>query len=225
LGCGGDRLGVVHALNDITTHSRRLQHFGSIFLAHGANLSGAISFKQAEKSSRGSPHLGKSFKLRLTLYSHNHCHPLYISAEVCARAAATFDDWTRQGSVRSLSTNAGADELPFQLATLQRSVCARTCRQGCCWSPTHQSMHRPMAFRSRCDDACRAHPMPKVAVRLLRHPPCCFPHASPVTQTGAGKRRKAPEDHSKQLTAFRKIGAGEGIRTLDPNLGKVVLYP
>ncbi len=23
----------------------------------------------------------------------------------------------------------------------------------------------------------------------------------------------------------RKIGAGEGIRTLDPNLGKVVLYP
>lgn len=24
---------------------------------------------------------------------------------------------------------------------------------------------------------------------------------------------------------FRRIGAGEGIRTLDPNLGKVVLYP
>ncbi len=24
---------------------------------------------------------------------------------------------------------------------------------------------------------------------------------------------------------FVKIGAGEGIRTLDPNLGKVVLYP
>jgi len=23
----------------------------------------------------------------------------------------------------------------------------------------------------------------------------------------------------------REIGAGEGIRTLDPNLGKVVLYP
>ena len=27
------------------------------------------------------------------------------------------------------------------------------------------------------------------------------------------------------LTPLKKIGAGEGIRTLDPNLGKVVLYP
>ena len=26
-------------------------------------------------------------------------------------------------------------------------------------------------------------------------------------------------------TSHRKNGAGEGIRTLDPNLGKVVLYP
>ncbi len=29
----------------------------------------------------------------------------------------------------------------------------------------------------------------------------------------------------KQLFLLRKYGAGEGIRTLDPNLGKVVLYP
>jgi hypothetical protein len=27
------------------------------------------------------------------------------------------------------------------------------------------------------------------------------------------------------LISLRKSGAGEGIRTLDPNLGKVVLYP
>jgi hypothetical protein len=27
------------------------------------------------------------------------------------------------------------------------------------------------------------------------------------------------------LTYLREFGAGEGIRTLDPNLGKVVLYP
>jgi hypothetical protein len=27
------------------------------------------------------------------------------------------------------------------------------------------------------------------------------------------------------LIVLRKTGAGEGIRTLDPNLGKVVLYP
>ena len=30
---------------------------------------------------------------------------------------------------------------------------------------------------------------------------------------------------SRPKAAFLKIGAGEGIRTLDPNLGKVVLYP
>jgi hypothetical protein len=29
----------------------------------------------------------------------------------------------------------------------------------------------------------------------------------------------------KQFYKVLKIGAGEGIRTLDPNLGKVVLYP
>jgi hypothetical protein len=28
-----------------------------------------------------------------------------------------------------------------------------------------------------------------------------------------------------RLSFLREIGAGEGIRTLDPNLGKVVLYP
>jgi hypothetical protein len=31
--------------------------------------------------------------------------------------------------------------------------------------------------------------------------------------------------NSAQSTVLRKTGAGEGIRTLDPNLGKVVLYP
>jgi hypothetical protein len=33
-------------------------------------------------------------------------------------------------------------------------------------------------------------------------------------------RRKPPK-----IQRFEKIGAGEGIRTLDPDLGKVVLYP
>lgn len=28
-----------------------------------------------------------------------------------------------------------------------------------------------------------------------------------------------------RVLKFRETGAGEGIRTLDPNLGKVVLYP
>ena len=63
--------------------------------------------------------------------------------------------------------------------------------------------------------------MPKVAVRPLRHTCCCFPHASPVSQTKAGKQKAALSDRYKSLILFRKPGAGEGIRTLDPNLGKV----
>jgi hypothetical protein len=71
----------------------------------------------------------------------------------------------------------------------------------------------------------RALAMPKVAVRPLRHASCCFPHASPVSQTWAGKQKTVPKDRFKSLISLRKSGAGEGIRTLDPNLGKVVLYP
>ena len=61
--------------------------------------------------------------------------------------------------------------------------------------------------------------MPKVAVRPLRS---SFPHASPVSTSGAGKQEAAPEDRFKPLISSRKFGAGEGIRNLDPNLGKVV---
>jgi hypothetical protein len=67
--------------------------------------------------------------------------------------------------------------------------------------------------------------MPKLTVRPLRPPSRCFPHASPVSRGGAGKQKTAPKGRSKQLISLRKSGAGEGIRTLDPNLGKVVLYP
>ena len=42
---------------------------------------------------------------------------------------------------------------------------------------------------------------------------------------GAVEQKAVPKDHSNSLISLRKIGAGEGIRTLDPNLGKVVLYP
>jgi|SRR6185312_11563946 hypothetical protein len=67
--------------------------------------------------------------------------------------------------------------------------------------------------------------MPKVAVRRLRSFFCRFPHASPALPNGAGKQNATKKGHSKQFIFLRKSGAGEGIRTLDPNLGKVVLYP
>ncbi len=53
----------------------------------------------------------------------------------------------------------------------------------------------------------------------------CFPSASPTLPRRPGKQKAAPKDRLKPLIFLRKSGAGEGIRTLDPNLGKVVLYP
>ena len=67
--------------------------------------------------------------------------------------------------------------------------------------------------------------MPDVVDSMQDYAVWCFPHASPALTSGAGKRQTGPKDHSKSLTRLRKFGAGEGIRTLDPNLGKVVLYP
>ena len=74
-------------------------------------------------------------------------------------------------------------------------------------------------------DSLKAIPMPEPAADPLEHASCCFPHASPVSSIRLGKQKTAPKGRSKQLIFLRKFGAGEGIRTLDPNLGKVVLYP
>ena len=52
-----------------------------------------------------------------------------------------------------------------------------------------------------------------------------LPTAYPAPGQGAGKQKTAPKDRFNILILLRKSGAGEGIRTLDPNLGKVVLYP
>ena len=52
-----------------------------------------------------------------------------------------------------------------------------------------------------------------------------LPPASPAFVSEAGKQKTTPKDRSDSLICLKKIGAGEGIRTLDPDLGKVVLYP
>ena len=43
--------------------------------------------------------------------------------------------------------------------------------------------------------------------------------------TGPRTTKAAKLRPHKSLRMVGKTGAGEGIRTLDPNLGKVVLYP
>ena len=54
---------------------------------------------------------------------------------------------------------------------------------------------------------------------------CCFPPASPAFRSGAGKQKTPRRASRNFLNLLGETGAGEGIRTLDPNLGKVVLYP
>jgi hypothetical protein len=47
-----------------------------------------------------------------------------------------------------------------------------------------------------------------------------------MVANGTNKRKGRPEAAIRiSLGKQEKIGAGKGIRTLDPNLGKVVLYP
>jgi hypothetical protein len=68
-------------------------------------------------------------------------------------------------------------------------------------------------------------PMPKTAVRPLQPASRSFPHASPARQARAGKQKTVRKDRTMLLISFRNFGAGEGIRTLNPNLGKVVVPP
>jgi hypothetical protein len=67
--------------------------------------------------------------------------------------------------------------------------------------------------------------MQKATERPLRFALVCFPPASPAVVSEAGKQKKTPKDPSQALICLKKIGAGEGIRTLDPDLRKVVVYP
>ena len=53
----------------------------------------------------------------------------------------------------------------------------------------------------------------------------CFHPASELPPKGPWKQKRPWRAAQKSLIFLRKYGAGEGIRTLDPNLGKVVLYP
>ena len=41
---------------------------------------------------------------------------------------------------------------------------------------------------------------------------------------GRGSRKRHQQHRVKYMILLKKNGAGEGIRTLDPDLGKVVLY-
>ena len=68
-------------------------------------------------------------------------------------------------------------------------------------------------------------PMPNAAESPLLCVFRCFPPASPAFVLGSGKQKTVPRDRSKHFIFLMMFGAGEAIRTPDPNLGKVMLYP
>jgi hypothetical protein len=65
--------------------------------------------------------------------------------------------------------------------------------------------------------------MRKAAESPLRFAFGCFPPGSPAFVPEAGKQKTSPKDPSQQLICLKKIGAGEGIRTLDPDLGNALV--
>jgi hypothetical protein len=114
---------------------------------------------------------GEVIELRLTLYSQITVIR-YISPGGGLRAGDPFDDWTRQRSVRSLSTNAGAVELPFQSWRHFKEAFAPelVARAVTGHLPINRCIDSwPCAVA--VDDRCRALPMLNVAVRLLRNRP------------------------------------------------------
>ena len=66
---------------------------------------------------------------------------------------------------------------------------------------------------------------PNLRFRRRRLSAWCFHSASELPAMGPWKQKRPWRAARKSLIFLRKSGAGEGIRTLDPNLGKVVLYP
>ena len=66
---------------------------------------------------------------------------------------------------------------------------------------------------------------PIVRCGTLEFASSCFPPASPLCKEGLGKQQAPRRALVRCLKSLLIFGAGEGIRTLDPNLGKVVLYP
>jgi hypothetical protein len=77
-----------------------------------------------------------------------------------------------------------------------------------------------------CSECLRSDrpPLSNSADRLLELPVGCFPPASPAIAAEAGKHRSRKAGPRGQLILLRKIGAGEGIRTLDPDLGKILVH-
>jgi hypothetical protein len=68
-------------------------------------------------------------------------------------------------------------------------------------------------------------PTPIPTENALKYTFCCFPPASPNGRIRPGKQKAPRRVPLNILILLDPTGAGDEIRTHDPNLGKVMLYP
>ncbi len=92
------------------------------------------------------------------------------------------------------------------------------------------SVVSPRRYGSSCLEAKRQRQAVKTMVSSANAVPEAIrrellPSGSAVVPPPAAIAPEPSREARKCLTFLEKNGAGEGIRTLDPNLGKVVLYP
>ena len=67
--------------------------------------------------------------------------------------------------------------------------------------------------------------VPRPRHRIRHFPTACLQGAYIADCKRPCKQKRPRRAVFNCLKSLRDFGAGEGIRTLDPNLGKVVLYP
>ena len=97
-----------------------------------------------------------------------------------------------------------------------------------------------MASKPSLRGGARRNPLPPVAQAANRgfgmpsmpvtagSPPffafCCFPLLPQLSRGGGGEAKNGPEGPFQVPDFPKEFGAGEGIRTLDPNLGNFGLF-
>ncbi len=82
----------------------------------------------------------------------------------------------------------------------------------------------PMAKAVKLNRALQEATPPSVCLSAPSYATNCFPAVSSLFASPAGKHKSGTVWGYKSFNLLTKTGAGEEIRTLDPNLGKVVLY-
>ena len=117
--------------------------------------------------------------------------------------------------VRALLRFAGSTNLTIEQVTKQRSELVTTSRRE------RRTMNFVSASQPASGGATHAQSGPKPVALHFR----LLPPASPALAPGPGKQKRPRRAAFIRLKSLRDFGAGEGIRTPDPNLGKVVLYP